>query len=61
LNGNVAFSTDSYVISPIFFPAGNIGDLAINGTVNDLAMCGAQAKYLSLSFIIEEGLTMDEF
>jgi hydrogenase expression/formation protein HypE len=61
LNGNVAFSTDSYVISPIFFPGGNIGELAINGTVNDLAMCGAMAKYLSLGFIIEEGLTMDEF
>ncbi len=61
LNGNIAFSTDSYVVSPIFFPGGNIGDLAINGTVNDLAMCGAAAKYLSLSFIIEEGLTMDEF
>lgn len=61
LNGKVAFSTDSYVISPIFFPGGNIGDLAINGTVNDLAMCGATAKYLSLSFIIEEGFTMEEF
>jgi len=61
LNGNVAFSTDSYVISPIFFPGGNIGELAINGTVNDLAMCGALALYLSLSFIIEEGLTTNEF
>jgi hydrogenase expression/formation protein HypE len=61
LNGNTAFSTDSYVISPIFFPGGNIGDLAINGTVNDLAMCGADAKYLSLAFIIEEGFTMEEF
>ena len=61
LNGKIAFSTDSYVISPIFFPGGNIGDLAINGTVNDLAMCGAEAKYLSLSFIIEEGFTMVEF
>lgn len=61
LNGQVAFSTDSYVISPIFFPGGNIGDLAVNGTVNDLAMCGAEAKYLSLAFIIEEGFTMDEF
>jgi hydrogenase expression/formation protein HypE len=60
LNGKVAFSTDSYVVSPIFFPGGNIGDLAVNGTVNDLAMCGAQAKYLSLSFIIEEGLSMEE-
>lgn len=61
LNGPLAFSTDSYVISPIFFPGGNIGELAINGTVNDLAMCGAIPKYLSLSFIIEEGLTMKEF
>jgi hydrogenase expression/formation protein HypE len=61
LNGNVAFSTDSYVISPIFFPGGNIGELAINGTVNDLAMCGAMAKYLSLAFIVEEGFTMQEF
>lgn len=61
LNGQVAFSTDSYVVSPIFFPGGNIGELAINGTVNDLAMCGANAKFLSLSFIIEEGLKMEEF
>jgi hydrogenase expression/formation protein HypE len=61
LNGKVAFSTDSYVISPFIFPGGNIGELAINGTVNDLAMCGAIPKYLSLSFIIEEGLTMEEF
>ncbi|HLG38242.1 MAG TPA: hydrogenase expression/formation protein HypE, partial [Chitinophagaceae bacterium] len=61
LTGNIAFSTDSYVVTPLFFPGGNIGDLAVNGTVNDLAMCGAAAKYLSLSFILEEGLTMDEF
>jgi hydrogenase expression/formation protein HypE len=60
-NGKVAFSADSYVVSPIFFPGGNIGELAINGTVNDLAMCGAAAKYLSLSFIIEEGLPMTDF
>jgi hydrogenase expression/formation protein HypE len=60
MNGRVAFSSDSYVISPIFFPGGNIGELAINGTVNDLAMCGAIPKYLSLSFIIEEGLPMVE-
>jgi hydrogenase expression/formation protein HypE len=56
LHGKVAFSTDSYVVSPLFFPGGNIGDLAVNGTVNDLAMCGAMGRYLSLSFIIEEGL-----
>jgi hydrogenase expression/formation protein HypE len=61
LNGNVAFSTDSYVVTPVFFPGGNIGDLCINGTVNDLAMCGANAQYLSLAFILEEGLKMEEF
>lgn len=61
LNGNIAVSTDSYVVSPIFFPGGSIGDLAINGTVNDLAMCGAMPKYLTLSFIIEEGLSIQEF
>lgn len=61
LEGRLAFSTDSYVVSPIFFPGGNIGDLAVNGTVNDLAMCGAAARYLSLAFILEEGLTMQEF
>lgn len=60
-SGKLAFSTDSYVISPVFFPGGNIGELAVNGTVNDLAMCGAIPKYLSLSFIIEEGLLMTEF
>ena len=56
-----AFSTDSFVVSPIFFPGGNIGELAVNGTVNDVAMCGAIPQYLSLSFIIEEGLKMEEF
>ncbi|MEO6347377.1 MAG: hydrogenase expression/formation protein HypE [Aquaticitalea sp.] len=61
LEGKTAFSTDSFLVSPIFFPGGNIGELAVNGTVNDLAMCGAMPKYLSLSFIIEEGLTMTEF
>ena len=61
LNGKVAMSTDTYVVSPIFFEGGNIGDLAINGTVNDLAMCGAAAKYLSLGFVLEEGLKMTEF
>jgi hydrogenase expression/formation protein HypE len=59
--GKLAFSTDSFIISPIFFPGGNIGELAVNGTVNDLAMCGAIPKHLSLSFIIEEGLSMQEF
>lgn len=61
MNGRTAFSTDSYVVSPVFFPGGNIGELAVNGTVNDLAMCGAAARYLSLAFILEEGLTMQEF
>jgi len=61
ISGDVAFSTDSFIVSPIFFPGGNIGELAVNGTVNDLAMCGALPKYLSLSFIIEEGLKMTEF
>jgi hydrogenase expression/formation protein HypE len=58
--GRLAFSTDAYVVHPIFFPGGNIGDLAVNGTVNDLAMCGARPQYLSASFIIEEGLSMDD-
>jgi hydrogenase expression/formation protein HypE len=55
-----AFSTDSYVINPIFFPGGDIGSLAVNGTVNDLAMCGARPLYLSSAFIIEEGLPMED-
>ncbi|MGB9436410.1 MAG: hydrogenase expression/formation protein HypE [Desulfobacterales bacterium] len=56
LNGNrMAFSTDSYTVDPIFFPGGNIGELAINGTVNDIAMCGATPLYLSVGLIIEEG------
>src|ERR1051325_4938329 len=59
INGaRIAFSADSYVVNPIFFPGGDIGDLAINGTVNDLSMCGARPQYLSASFIIEEGLPM---
>ena len=60
-DGKLAFSTDSYLVSPIFFPGGNIGDLAVNGTVNDLSMCGASPKVLSLAFILEEGLPMEEF
>ena len=55
-----AFSTDSYVINPIFFPGGDIGTLAVNGTVNDLAMCGARPLFLSSAFIIEEGLPMED-
>jgi hydrogenase expression/formation protein HypE len=56
----LAFSTDSYVVNPIFFPGGSIGELAVNGTVNDIAMCGARPLYLSAAFIIEEGLPMDD-
>ncbi|MEH0022969.1 MAG: hydrogenase expression/formation protein HypE [Desulfobacter sp.] len=54
--GRLAFSTDSYVVDPIFFPGGNIGDLAVNGTVNDISMCGAVPLYISVGLIIEEGL-----
>lgn len=61
VQGKLAYTTDSYVISPIFFKGGNIGELAVNGTVNDLSMCGAIPKYLSLAFIIEEGFEMDQF
>ncbi len=55
-----ALSTDTYVVDPIFFPGGNIGDLAVNGTVNDLAMCGAVPLYLSVGLIIEEGFPMTD-
>ncbi len=58
---SVAFSTDSYVVKPIFFPGGDIGKLAVHGTVNDLAMCGARAAFLSAAFILEEGLPMRDF
>jgi len=54
----IAFTTDSYVVSPVFFPGGNIGDLAVCGTVNDLSMSGATPLYLSLSLILEEGFAM---
>ena len=60
LCGRLAFTTDSYTVSPIFFPGGDIGKLAVCGTVNDLAMSGAIPLYLSLSFIIEEGLPTNE-
>ncbi len=56
----LAFSTDSFVVRPLFFPGGNIGDLAINGTVNDIAMSGAQPLYLSAGFILEEGLPLNQ-
>lgn len=55
----IAFTTDSYVVNPLFFPGGDIGSLAVNGTVNDLAMAGARPLYLSLGLIIEEGLPME--
>lgn len=55
-----AFTTDSYVVQPIFFPGGDIGELAVNGTVNDLAVCGAKPLYISVGFIIEEGFAMTE-
>ncbi len=61
MDGPAAFTTDSFVITPIFFPGGDIGELAVNGTVNDLAMCGAIPEFLSLSFIIEEGMLMQDF
>ncbi len=60
LGGRLAFTTDSYTVSPIFFPGGDIGKLAVCGTVNDLAMSGATPLYLSLSLIIEEGLPLSQ-
>ena len=59
-SGRLAFTTDSYVVNPIFFPGGDIGRLAVCGTVNDLSMVGATPLFLSLAFIIEEGLLVDE-
>ncbi len=56
----VAFTTDSFVVTPLFFPGGNIGELAVNGTINDLAMSGATPLCLSAAFILEEGLAMEE-
>jgi hydrogenase expression/formation protein HypE len=58
--GRIAFSTDTYVVDPIFFPGGSIGDLAVNGTVNDVAMCGATPLFLSVGLIIEEGFPLAE-
>ena len=61
IEGNrFALSTDTFVVDPIFFPGGSIGDLAVNGTVNDLAMCGAKPLYLSVGLIIEEGFSMTD-
>lgn len=59
IEGKAVFSTDSYVVSPLFFPGGDIGKLAVHGTVNDLAVCGAEPLYLSLALIAEEGLALD--
>ena len=58
-NGRIAMTTDSFVVHPLIFPGGDIGQLAIHGTVNDLAMCGACPLYLSAGFILEEGLPME--
>ncbi|MBQ9663844.1 MAG: hydrogenase expression/formation protein HypE [Oscillospiraceae bacterium] len=58
-SGTLAFSTDSFVVDPLFFPGGDIGKLAVCGTVNDIAMCGAEPKYLSCALIIEEGLKLE--
>ncbi|MDQ5986752.1 MAG: Carbamoyl dehydratase HypE [Syntrophus sp. SKADARSKE-3] len=58
--GKLCMSTDSYVVKPIFFPGGDIGSLAVHGTVNDLAMCGGKPLFLSAGFIIEEGFPMDD-
>jgi hydrogenase expression/formation protein HypE len=61
VNGSrLAFTTDSFVVTPIFFPGGDIGRIAVNGTVNDLAMSGARPLYLSAAFILEEGLAIDD-
>jgi hydrogenase expression/formation protein HypE len=59
-NSRLAFTTDSYVVKPLFFPGGDIGSLAVTGTVNDLAMCGARPLYLSAGFIIEEGMQTEK-
>jgi hydrogenase expression/formation protein HypE len=59
--GRLAFSTDTFVVSPIFFPGGDIGDLAINGTVNDVAMSGAKPAALSAGFVLEEGFPLTDF
>ncbi|MCA9149792.1 MAG: hydrogenase expression/formation protein HypE [Planctomycetales bacterium] len=59
-SAQVALATDAFVVRPLFFPGGNIGDLAVNGTVNDLAMSGAVPRYLTASFVLEEGLLLSE-
>lgn len=59
-SGRLAFTTDSYVVDPVFFPGGNIGDLAVNGTINDLAMMGARPLWMSVGLILEEGFSKKE-
>jgi hydrogenase expression/formation protein HypE len=59
-NSRIAISTDSFVVRPLFFPGGNIGELAVNGTINDIAMMGAQPIALTASFILEEGMPLDQ-
>ena len=59
-SSEIAFTTDSFVIDPLFFPGGNIGKLAVCGTVNDLAVSGAEPLYISVSFIIEEGFPVND-
>ena len=61
IDGQVVMTTDSYVVSPLFFPGGDIGRLAVHGTVNDLVVCGAEPMYLSLGLIVEEGLPLETF
>src|SRR5512146_1094463 len=59
-SGRLAYTTDSYVVTPLFFPGGDIGDLAVNGTVNDLAVAGADPLFLTVGFIIEEGFLLSD-
>lgn len=61
MDGQIVMTTDSYVVSPLFFPGGDIGKLAVHGTVNDLAVCGGVPRYLSVGLIVEEGLPKDTF
>src|SRR5512144_1349801 len=61
LGGPLAVTTDAFTVQPLFFPGGDIGSLAVHGTVNDLAMCGAQPLYLSVGFIVEEGTPVEDF
>ena len=60
MENKLAFTTDSFVVDPVFFPGGDIGDLAVNGTINDLLCCGAEPAYISLAMILEEGFLMED-